>query len=203
MDSEQPVLKPAPPPEAVLIKTGRLASGLGIADAVALLEKRGIHISVSRWSQIENGYQTKGGRYLRVSGGAGQLAHMASVSGVTPDELAQSRPDAARVLSEVLRRMDGGHVSIPKPGIAAAGEVSPPDALSSEEDELAAFGAQIVRAYPEFADFVDSLRSEPSLTAGEKLGLLALALGMRSRRGDDAPSARRSRRGPGAAPAAG
>lgn len=138
MDSEQPVLKPVPPPEAALIKTGRLASGLGIADAVALLEKRGIHLSVSRWSQIENGYQTKGGRYLPVAGGAGQIAHMASVSGITPAELAESRPDAARVLAEVLRRQEGGQAAPPKTGTADSGTAA------ASSDEVAVMLPRIV-----------------------------------------------------------
>lgn len=70
--------------------------------------------------------------------------------------------------------------AIPKPSVSAAGEVAAP----AGEAELDAFGAMLTREYPEFADLVESLRSEPSLTAGEKLGLMTMARILRQARGD-------------------
>lgn len=100
--------KPNPPQEAVLIRLARQASRIK-APAAA----RTADISTARWSQIENGYEARGGRYKPVSAPAHTIAWMAYAVGLEPERLAVPRPDAAVILREILRRQapepqDGG-----------------------------------------------------------------------------------------------
>jgi transcriptional regulator with XRE-family HTH domain len=90
---------PWPPPEAALIRIAREARGLSHAEAS---ERITIQMGGRRWRQIEDGYEsTKSGK--RASAGDMQLAHMASVVGVTPDELEEvGRGGAAQVLRRIL-----------------------------------------------------------------------------------------------------
>lgn len=98
--------KPTPPPEASLLRLVRSAAGMQAGDAAAKLAIRfRRRFSASRWSQIENGYETREGRYKRVTANAATLAQMFDiVGGVTPERLADEgqRPDAAEVLREIL-----------------------------------------------------------------------------------------------------
>lgn len=167
-----------PPPEAVLIRRAREASGLRQPDAIALLRRRGYRISPSRWSQIETGRD--GDKVAR--GSASAVAHMASAVGLTPERLREARPDAAEVLEEIILREGTASASIPGPSVAGRGEVTPPRA-ATEEDELASLGAALTAEYPEFADFTESLTAEPNLTTAEKLGLLTMARLLRQARG--------------------
>lgn len=90
--------KPAPPPEATLIRLARQAARIK-APAAA----RAAGISTARWSQIENGYERREGLYKPIAGTAPTIAHMARAVGLTPDRLeAAGRPDAAEVLTEIL-----------------------------------------------------------------------------------------------------
>lgn len=94
------MLKPAPPPEARLIRLVREAAGIKTPDAA-----RAARISKARWSQIENGYETRGGDVRAVRATAGTLAHMAAAVGLAPDRLETEagRTDAAEVLREIQR----------------------------------------------------------------------------------------------------
>jgi len=90
--------KPEPPPEAVLLRLAREAARIK-APAAA----RAAGISTARWSQIENGYETRLGGYKPVIARESTLAHMAHAAGVTPDRLTDvGRPDAAAVLREII-----------------------------------------------------------------------------------------------------
>lgn len=86
-----------PPPEAQLIRRSREALGLSPEQAAERLK---IKMSARRWRQIEDGFETRGGK--PAPAGDMQLAHMAHVVNMSPEELEQvDRPEAA----EILRRM--------------------------------------------------------------------------------------------------
>lgn len=86
-----------PPPEAVLIRRAREARGLSPAEAAARLS---IRLGPRRWRQLEDGYESRGGR--KVAAGDKQLAHMAHAVGLTPERLEEAgRPDAAAILREI------------------------------------------------------------------------------------------------------
>lgn len=94
---------PLPPPEAVLIRLVRQAAHLSIAAAA---ERAGI--STARWTQIEQGYETRGGERKPAWAPPDTLAHMAAAVGVSADRLETEgkRPDAAAVLREMQRQPD-------------------------------------------------------------------------------------------------
>lgn len=122
--------RPAPPPEAVLLGLVLAASGMKAGDAAGEVARRfNRKFSASRWSQIQNGYETRDGKYKPVTASAATLAQMfAVVGGVTPERLAGGgpgeghRPDAAEVLREILSRQE------PRPE-------PKPDPADEEEDE--------------------------------------------------------------------
>jgi len=93
---------PPPPPEAAAIRLARKAEGLSVAAAA---RAAGIRISTARWSQIENGYETRPGGRRAVRGRDQTIAHMARVVDVSPERLEEcGRADAAAVLREIQRR---------------------------------------------------------------------------------------------------
>jgi transcriptional regulator with XRE-family HTH domain len=66
-------------------------------------------ISKARWSQIENGRESRAGEIRPVSATDGLLAHMAYAIGVTPERLADAgREGAALVLREIQARRESG-----------------------------------------------------------------------------------------------
>lgn len=89
-----------PPPEAVLIRRVRQATGITV-DAAS--ERAGI--SKARWTQVETGREKRKDGYHRAVAPPGTLARMAHALRLTPDRLAAegARPDAAEVLGEILR----------------------------------------------------------------------------------------------------
>jgi transcriptional regulator with XRE-family HTH domain len=93
--------RPPAPPEAALLRLAREAANIKVSEAA-----RAAGISTARWSQIENGYETRHGGFKEVRAKAGMLARMAKVPGLTPERLAEEgqRPDAAEVLREIQRR---------------------------------------------------------------------------------------------------
>lgn len=96
--------KPEPTPEGALIRRVRLASGRRIAGCVAEMERRSFHFSVSRWSQIENGYEGSLEDPKPANAPPGTLAHMARVLRISPERLEKAgRRDAAEVLIEIMR----------------------------------------------------------------------------------------------------
>jgi len=97
---------PQPPPEAVLIRRVREAAGLKLP-----VVAKGAGISVARWSQIENGYETRQGERKPVQGSRGTIAHMAAELGISPERLETEgqRPDAAAVLREIQRAPRDDH----------------------------------------------------------------------------------------------
>lgn len=105
--------KPEPPPEAVLLRLARMASGIRTPVAAAAAG-----ISKARLSQIENGYEKRAGQYRPVSGSDAVIAHLAAVCRVTPAELDEAgRPVAASVLRIILERQAAS-------AAAEAGEVA-------------------------------------------------------------------------------
>lgn len=114
--------KPAPPPEAVLLRRIRIAAGIRASAAAAEVAKHSLRrFSASRWSQIENGYETRDGSYKLVRAPADTLARMAGVLhayGLTPERLETEgqRPDAAEIFREMLR---AGPLPEPPPPLSA------------------------------------------------------------------------------------
>lgn len=103
--------KPAPPPEAVLIRVARDAAGLTITEAARRVAAANpdTGVSTARWSQIEQGYEVRGGQVREVHAKPGMLARMAAILSLTPQRLTEEgeRPDAAEILSEIERREEG------------------------------------------------------------------------------------------------
>jgi transcriptional regulator with XRE-family HTH domain len=95
-----PTPEPGPTPEGILIRRGRLASGMSVPEAAQKAE-----ISVSRWNQLEAGYETRGGvrRPIRIPDGP--LAAAALTVNVTPKQLADAeRYEAAAVVEEAMKQ---------------------------------------------------------------------------------------------------
>ncbi len=102
MESERPATAPEAPPEALLIRTAREAAGMTAAQAAAATEGA---VSATYWRDVERGYGGRRGKRAPARASARLLAIMAHITGVTPDQLAGAkREDAARVLTEILRR---------------------------------------------------------------------------------------------------
>jgi transcriptional regulator with XRE-family HTH domain len=99
-DDGQAMHRPPPPPEAALIHLVRDAAGLKIPGVAHLAG-----ISPARWSQIENGYESRRGHVKPVTARAVTLAHMAAAVGLSPERLETEggRPDAAAILREIHR----------------------------------------------------------------------------------------------------
>jgi transcriptional regulator with XRE-family HTH domain len=87
--------RPDPPAWGVLITAALRAAGMSAREAA-----RRAGISEGRWRQICGGYQVVSpGVYAQVRGPAATLARMATVAGVTPEQLtAAGRDDAASVM---------------------------------------------------------------------------------------------------------
>lgn len=92
--------RPLPPPEAVLIRLVRQAAKVSVAAAA---KRAGI--STARWTQIEQGYETRDGERRPAWGPPDTLAYMASAIDLPPGRLETEgkRPDAAAVLREMQR----------------------------------------------------------------------------------------------------
>ncbi len=102
--------KPAPPPEAPLIRLVRLAARLTSAQAA---EAAGI--SKARWSQVENGYERRDGQWYPVMASDGLLARMAAAIGLDADRLASAgRQDAAAIVREMQGRRDAPDAGEPE-----------------------------------------------------------------------------------------
>ncbi len=84
--------RPEPPLWGTLIAAALRSAGLSAREAA-----RRAGISEGRWRQIAGGYQVvRPNVYAQVRGPAATLAKMATVAGVTPDQLATAgRDDAA------------------------------------------------------------------------------------------------------------
>jgi transcriptional regulator with XRE-family HTH domain len=87
--------RPDPPAWGVLISAELRDAGMSAREAA-----RRAGISEGRWRQICSGYQVVSpGVYAQVRGPAATLARMATVAGLTPEQLtAAGRDDAARVM---------------------------------------------------------------------------------------------------------
>jgi transcriptional regulator with XRE-family HTH domain len=123
----------AAPPEARLIRTAREAVGMTAAQAAQATEGA---VSATYWRDVERGYGGRRGQRAPAKASARLLAAMARVTGVTPDQLAGAqREDAARVLTEILRR-EGAPAAAPRPDIM-------PAASGPEEEFLASVLAML------------------------------------------------------------
>jgi transcriptional regulator with XRE-family HTH domain len=87
--------RPDPPAWGVLITAALRAAGMSAREAA-----RRAGVSEGRWRQIAGGYQVVSpGVYAQIRGPAATLARMATVAGLTPEQLtAAGRDDAARVM---------------------------------------------------------------------------------------------------------
>ena len=93
---------PAAPPEARLIRTAREAAGMTAVQAAQATEGG---VSATYWRDVERGYGGRRGQRAPARASDRLLAAMAHVTGVTPDQLAGAKREAAaRVLMEILRR---------------------------------------------------------------------------------------------------
>jgi transcriptional regulator with XRE-family HTH domain len=102
MEPEAPASAPAPPPEALLIRTAREAAGMTAAQAAAATNGA---VSATYWRDVERGHGGRRGKQAPARASARLLAAMAEITGATPDQLKKAqREDAARVLEEILRR---------------------------------------------------------------------------------------------------
>lgn len=92
---------PAPPAAAVIIRLAREAAGIRVADAAA---KAGI--SVARWSQIENGHETRQGEIRPARAKSATLARMAAAVGVSSARMEAEGcdPEAAAIMREIERQ---------------------------------------------------------------------------------------------------
>ena len=95
--------RPEQPPEGKLIAEALARSGISIRQAAKRAK-----ISYGRWRQIASGYQNVSpGSFARVRAPAATLARMASVVGVTPDQLTGAgRADAAEILRTLTAEPD-------------------------------------------------------------------------------------------------
>jgi hypothetical protein len=120
---------PAPPPEAILIRTAREAAGMTAAQAAHASEGA---VSATYWRDVERGYGGRRGQQAAARASARLLAVMARITGVTPRQLAGAeREDAARVLTEILRREDAASA----PPLHAAPD-APPGAVTSPAEDI-------------------------------------------------------------------
>lgn len=146
--------RPTPPPEAVLIRLVREAAGLKMPAAAKIAG-----ISVARWSQVENGYETHLGKTKPVRARAGTLARMASaIPGLTPERLEAEgqRPDAAAILAEMR------HAPQPRDrhGIVAVPDAPAGDGYGDVESAGRALGEML---------------ADPTLSEEVKMGALMLS----------------------------
>lgn len=108
MQSDTPA--PDPPPEAVILRVAREATGMTAGQAAEATEGA---VSATYWRDVERGYGGRRGKQAKARASSRYLAHMARVVSLTPEQLTEAgRDDAARVLSEILRRE---HVPDPAP----------------------------------------------------------------------------------------
>lgn len=103
---------PKPSHEGELIRRARLARGLSPDEAA---ERTPIRLKGFRWRQIEDGRKRKSDPPGSDSAPDKTVAHMASTVGVTPDRLAEFRPEAAEILREILVQRAGESASLPDP----------------------------------------------------------------------------------------
>jgi transcriptional regulator with XRE-family HTH domain len=142
--------RPAPPPEAVLIRLVRQAAKVTVAAAA---KRAGI--STARWTQIEQGYETRDGERKPAWAPPDTLAYMAAAIDLPPDRLEAEghRPDAAAVLREMRR-----------PGVQSA-----PALVSTPGD-----------AEPRYSDpALQAIWETPNLSPEIRRAMVGLAIAMR------------------------
>lgn len=101
------------PVEAQLIR--RYREALGISPEVAATRLQ-IKMSSRRWRQIEAGEETKGGTPVEAS--PSQLAHMAAIVGLEPEELRELGKTEAAEIAEVIRARQAADPAAPDDPLA-------------------------------------------------------------------------------------
>lgn len=92
---------PTQPAEGELIETAR-ARRVPPGTSISSIAKRA-GITGGRWRQIEKGYSSRAGNYVKERARPETLASMAQIVGVTPNELRKvDREDAAKILEAAL-----------------------------------------------------------------------------------------------------
>jgi hypothetical protein len=190
MEPEAPASVPEAPPEALVIRTAREAAGMAMSQAAAATDGA---VSATYWRDVERGYGGRRGKRAPARASARTLAAMAHAVGALPGQLAAARrEDAARVLTEILRREGAPAASVsplrpPAPlpaAVPANAEVADrilADLLSryegtSEHGVIAAMAAQ--RSVPADARVLQVLRflKDPDLEQEILDWLVLLAL---------------------------
>ncbi|MFI1507617.1 helix-turn-helix domain-containing protein [Streptomyces sp. NPDC020597] len=147
MDAQK---KPAPPPEAVLIREALKQVRMSGREAA-----RRSGVSDARWRQITTGYQTVSGHHVPVVAPAETLARMAHATQVTAAELRKAgRSDAA----DELERL-----ATPPP--AATGASS----QYADDPHISAIAALLSTLPPEAQDEVLRLVNRPSLIHDQEI----------------------------------
>jgi len=112
---------PPPPPEALLIRLVREASGMSPEAAAARMD---IKFSGSRWRQIERGWRKDSDS--QVIAPDATLAHMAHTLGITAERLATTgRTGAVELLRELERASAPAQTPAPAPPQAPLAELEP------------------------------------------------------------------------------
>lgn len=136
--------KPAPPPEAVLIRDALKELRMSGREAA-----RRSGVSDSRWRQIIHGYQTVSGNHVPVVAPGETLARMAQATQVTADELRKAgRADAADELDRL---------SAPPPSERASNPYA-------DDQHINAIAALLATLPPEAQDEVLRRVNRPGLT---------------------------------------
>jgi hypothetical protein len=139
---------PPAPPEAKVIKLAREAAGLTIQAASEKsrhLDPEGKGVSPVYWGSVERGTGGRRGQKVPARASAMKLALMGRTTGVEPRHLAEAgRPDAARVLDEILRREIAGQAqSAPPPETPSLVAMLPPVVAAQVAPLLAQIRKQV------------------------------------------------------------
>lgn len=145
---------PAPPPEAALLRLARKAAGITVADAA-----KAAGISKAWLSSIENGFDTRSETGVRpVRAKDDVVARLAAFLRISPERLETDgqRPDAAAVLREMFRNREYPQAPAPP---REGGDTAPGSRYTDPA--------------------LQHIWETPGLSDEVKLGLIALARGMR------------------------
>jgi len=114
---------PAPPPEAEALRIARIRQHLSVREAA---QRAGV--SASLWRQVEAGYMTpvKGVHTPKIAPAA-TLARMALAVALQAEHLEThgQRPDAAKILREILRQQEEARADAPEPLPSGDSSMSP------------------------------------------------------------------------------
>lgn len=149
-----------PPPEAALIRLVRQAAKIPVAAAA---KRAGI--STARWTQVEQGYETRAGERRPATAPPDTLAYMAAAIGLPPERLESEgqRPDAAAVLREMR-----GHGAV---------QPVPPAGEYPDDDPVLRYIRNLPGLSSAERESLEYVARSPRLDAATRWGLVALTIG--------------------------